>query len=63
MTSPLSLSKDDTAMARIIADEGEHVAHNYHPLPVAAVSVAVVSAVVVSVTVPCVIGAAPACST
>ena len=34
MTSPLSLSKDDTAMARIIADEGEHVAHNYHPLPV-----------------------------
>ncbi|MGN8554115.1 UNVERIFIED_CONTAM: ornithine--oxo-acid transaminase [Microbacterium sp. SLM126] len=24
----------DTAMARIIADENEHVAHNYHPLPV-----------------------------
>ncbi len=24
----------DTAMARIIADEHEHVAHNYHPLPV-----------------------------
>ena len=24
----------DTAMARIIADEDEHVAHNYHPLPV-----------------------------
>ncbi|MHC3000057.1 ornithine--oxo-acid transaminase [Microbacterium sp. HJ5] len=24
----------DTAMARIIADEEEHVAHNYHPLPV-----------------------------
>nr|BFF09977.1 hypothetical protein GCM10025699_12800 [Microbacterium flavescens] len=24
----------DTAMARVIADENEHVAHNYHPLPV-----------------------------
>ncbi|MFE7845832.1 ornithine--oxo-acid transaminase [Microbacterium sp. NPDC057407] len=24
----------DTAMARIIADEHDHVAHNYHPLPV-----------------------------
>lgn len=24
----------DTAMARIIADEHQHVAHNYHPLPV-----------------------------
>ncbi|WP_374314229.1 ornithine--oxo-acid transaminase [Microbacterium sp.] len=24
----------DTAMARIIADENAHVAHNYHPLPV-----------------------------
>ena len=24
----------DTAMARIIADESDHVAHNYHPLPV-----------------------------
>jgi ornithine--oxo-acid transaminase len=24
----------DSAMARIIADENEHVAHNYHPLPV-----------------------------
>lgn len=24
----------DTAMARIIADEEQHVAHNYHPLPV-----------------------------
>ena len=24
----------DTTMARIIADEDEHVAHNYHPLPV-----------------------------
>lgn len=24
----------DTVMARIIADEHEHVAHNYHPLPV-----------------------------
>ncbi|WP_319805437.1 ornithine--oxo-acid transaminase [Microbacterium sp. SSM24] len=24
----------DTAMARIIADENDHVAHNYHPLPV-----------------------------
>jgi ornithine--oxo-acid transaminase len=24
----------DTTMARIIADEHEHVAHNYHPLPV-----------------------------
>ncbi len=30
MTSP----RIDTAMARIIADEHEHVAHNYHPLPV-----------------------------
>lgn len=29
-TSP----ETDTAMARIIADENEHVAHNYHPLPV-----------------------------
>lgn len=24
----------DTAMIRVIADENEHVAHNYHPLPV-----------------------------
>ena len=24
----------DSAMARVIADENEHVAHNYHPLPV-----------------------------
>lgn len=24
----------DTVMARVIADENEHVAHNYHPLPV-----------------------------
>ncbi|WP_106815180.1 ornithine--oxo-acid transaminase [Microbacterium timonense] len=31
MTTPASV---DTAMIRIIAGEEEHVAHNYHPLPV-----------------------------
>lgn len=30
----MTMSSLDTAMIRIIADEDEHVAHNYHPLPV-----------------------------
>jgi ornithine--oxo-acid transaminase len=30
----MTSTRVDTAMARIIADENEHVAHNYHPLPV-----------------------------
>ncbi|KQZ85385.1 ornithine--oxo-acid aminotransferase [Microbacterium sp. Root166] len=30
----LTQASVDSAMARIIADENEHVAHNYHPLPV-----------------------------